>query len=339
MTTFAKLAIPNIVTNMIGFLSDIVIIRFAGHSEDATNVAVVGLAGTCCRILVSSILVGLNAAQETLTSQAFGADNLRLCGIYLNRGSAILTVIFIPLALTTSILGEQIFVAIGQDPQVSQHAASMVRIYLVTVFLWGQYDLRKRWLACQRITLVPMVASFVGTILLIPNCYLFMYTCDLGINGLVLAAVSKDFTVLFITVIYCYCKPEIRAVIQPHSCETLRGWSQYLMVSLPATVMVCAEWWAFEFLTVMAGILGVMELSSQTIAFMVIIFLFMIPLGIQEATCGLIGNCIGANNVPLAKSFFSMTMKVALSVILLTAITTIFARNQIAGFFTDDLAL
>ena len=62
----------------------------------------------------------------------------------------------------------------------------------------------------------------------------------------------------------------------------------------------------------------------------------MVPLGIQEAVCGLVGNCIGANNVPLAKRFFTLTMKVTIALILLIVITTILARRQLAQVFTND---
>ena len=62
----------------------------------------------------------------------------------------------------------------------------------------------------------------------------------------------------------------------------------------------------------------------------------MVPLGIQEAVCSLVGNCIGANNVPLAKRFFSFTMKVTIALILMIVITTVLARRQLAMVFTDD---
>ena len=105
-TTFAKLALPNILTNLLGFLSNAVIIIYASRTDDSMNVAVMGLAATCCGLLVSSLVVGLNSAQETLTSQAFGANNLRLCGIYLNRGTFLLTAFFILLALIPSLFAE-----------------------------------------------------------------------------------------------------------------------------------------------------------------------------------------------------------------------------------------
>ena len=64
-------------------------------------------------------LIGLNAAQETLTSQAFGANNLQLTGIYLNRGRVILSVFYILLAIWPLAFGERIFIALGMDAEVS----------------------------------------------------------------------------------------------------------------------------------------------------------------------------------------------------------------------------
>lgn len=64
-------------------------------------------------MLILSVMIGLNAAQETLTSQAFGAGNLQLCGLYLNRGRFILTAFFIPLATIVMLFAENILNAIG----------------------------------------------------------------------------------------------------------------------------------------------------------------------------------------------------------------------------------
>lgn len=93
---------------------------FAGHTNDSTMIAVVGLSGVCCNILVLSLMIGINSAQETLTSQAFGAGNLQLCGVYLNRGIFVLTAFFIPLAIIVMFFTEEILLALGQDPEVSR---------------------------------------------------------------------------------------------------------------------------------------------------------------------------------------------------------------------------
>ena len=334
--TFTKLVVPSFLTNIMAFLGNTTTVVYAGQSNNEVWLAAIGLSNASVGIMMTSMLVGVNSAQETLSSQAFGANQLRLCGIYLNRGIMILNAAYLPLALSAGIFGEKILNALGQEPEVTAVSIDIIRIMLIAVFLWGHYDLRKRWLSCQRITFVPMIASFIATAVLVPACYIFMYTCNLGIKGIAVAAVVKEFTALAITVVYCYCKPEIRQVMQPHSCESFKGWGEYLALSIPATVMICAGWWAFELITFMSGMLGVLELSSQTVAIQCMILLSLLHVSFQEVVCSLIGNCIGANNVPLAKRFFKLTLQVMIVLIAICMATTITARRQVAKLFTSD---
>ena len=110
---FIKLALPAIFTNVMGFVTYLTNSVFAGRMNDPTKLAAVGLSGTVCGLMVLSVILGINFAQDTLTSQAYGARNLHLCGLYLNRGFFILTVVFIPFALIPCLFGEQILLAIG----------------------------------------------------------------------------------------------------------------------------------------------------------------------------------------------------------------------------------
>ena len=64
--------------------------------------------------------------------------------------------------------------------------------------------------------------------------------------------------------------------------------------------------------------------------------LFMVPLGLQEATCAIIGNCIGSNNVPLAKRYFKMINYLTLAVIATICLATGMGNELIASAFTDD---
>ena len=51
----------------------------------------------------------------------------------------------------------------------------------------------------------------------------------------------------------------------PFDVEALRGWGEYLSISIPATLIICAEKYAFESLAVTAGVLGAVELASITV--------------------------------------------------------------------------
>ena len=148
LSIFLKIAVPSILTNILAFASVVTNTIFAGTLEDPINLAVVGLAGTCVSIMVQSVMIGLNSAQETLTSQAFGAGNLQLCGIYLNRGHFIITAFFIPLAILPSFFARRLFLAIGQDPEVATMTANLVMYLLPACFFYCHYDLQKRWMAC-----------------------------------------------------------------------------------------------------------------------------------------------------------------------------------------------
>ena len=73
---FFSLAIPNITSNVLGVMMYLINSIFAGHLNDPSILAGVGLANTCCMICIITVYMGLNAAQETLTSQAFGSNNM-----------------------------------------------------------------------------------------------------------------------------------------------------------------------------------------------------------------------------------------------------------------------
>lgn len=59
---------PSIVTNITGMLGNLVAMIYAGHLDDSTNLAIMGIAGSVQGVMIWSIMVGINAAQETLTS-------------------------------------------------------------------------------------------------------------------------------------------------------------------------------------------------------------------------------------------------------------------------------
>ena len=66
--TFSRLAIPNIFTNLMNKLGGTIALIYAGRLDDSTNVAVIGLAWNFIAIFLFAVCIGLNSAQETLTS-------------------------------------------------------------------------------------------------------------------------------------------------------------------------------------------------------------------------------------------------------------------------------
>ena len=95
---------------------------FVGHSNDPEKVAGVGLGNMYVNIFCQSIIIGLNGGIGTLVAQSYGSKNMRKCGVYLNRGRAIVLVSLIP--MFAAILScERVLILIGQDPKASHYAA------------------------------------------------------------------------------------------------------------------------------------------------------------------------------------------------------------------------
>jgi MATE family multidrug resistance protein len=87
-----------LITSLIGTTNLI----FIGHLNQPAILAGVGMGNTLVNLCGLSILLGFNSALDTLISQAAGAGNKELCGVYLNRGRFILIMLYIPLFILLS---------------------------------------------------------------------------------------------------------------------------------------------------------------------------------------------------------------------------------------------
>ena len=188
----------------------------------------------------------------------------------------------------------------------------------------------------MRLTFYPMVNMVIATITHVLLCLLFVKKYDMGIIGLAIAHSIKDCVLLFLTVVYSWNSEKVKNAFAPLDIETFRGWYEYLRIAINAMVMLCSEEWAFEINSILAGILGVVELAAMTVVCSFTSLLFMVALGIQESTCALIGNCIGANNVPLAKRFYNMISKFTITLVCILSFVTFLTSGKIAQLFTQD---
>ena len=142
---------------MLGYILYVINLYFAGLLGKASIIGGVGLAITLMHCLGFWVMVGMNCAQETLTSQAFGAGELVRCGQLLNRGRAILLSLLLPISLVFY-NSEKILLAIKVDPEVAHYASQFLMSQIIGCFFYGQFDLSKRFLIQLRVSWAPMFA-------------------------------------------------------------------------------------------------------------------------------------------------------------------------------------
>ena len=108
---------------MVSFqMIDIINARFTGHLGAENKVAGVGIGIIYINLLFLSALWGFNGALNNLVSQAFGAGNLKLCGVYLNRGRIAISIVYVPIAFFLFI-SEYAFKMMNFDHEVSHYAS------------------------------------------------------------------------------------------------------------------------------------------------------------------------------------------------------------------------
>ena len=101
-------------------------------------------------------------------------------------------------------------------------------------------------------------------------------------------------------------------------------------------IMKALEFWGYEVLSLMSGLLGQDELGASVILFNVDAFIYMIPLGISLSLTSLIGNSLGANRPDTAKLYVNISMGIAMILALIVSLVYFFLRTQIAEIFTSD---
>ena len=189
----------------------------------------------------------------------------------------------------------------------------------------------------MRNTCVPMIASSVAIAVHFPNCLLLTKYSGLGlVKSLGVASSVTNFFLLFVVIVFCACDNSIRRALRAPGRDSFSGWYEYLKVCLPTTLIMCSEWWILEILTVLAGLISVEAQAVHTIAASGSALMFEISLGYQEATCSIIGNCIGAGKVKLARRFFNLILLVTLATTTSLMLVLICCRDAISRFYSTD---
>ena len=90
-----KISIPQVVTLISMMLTYLCNVAVVGNLGNQSDVAGAGMANMLMNIIANSNLQGMAFALSILVSQAFGKEEYKMCGVYLNRGRIVCFILFI----------------------------------------------------------------------------------------------------------------------------------------------------------------------------------------------------------------------------------------------------
>ena len=122
----------------------------------------------------------------------------------------------------------------------------------------------------------------------------------------------------------------------PFSVSNYRGVVTWVRLAIPGMLMVCAEWWGFEINIMVAGLLGSEELAAMALIYNVMTFFYTFPMSFSICAAVLVGNAVGAADIPRAKRQGGMVIVLAVAVQCLIVAFMLFGRSYWPRLFTED---
>lgn len=322
------------------FGKELIITAFVGHLGPFELSSLV-LAQTLYNVSGNAPMLGIVVAMETFCGQAYGAKKYQTVGVVLQR-ALLLTTLFNLVCVAFWGQAEWLMVAMGQDPEISKAAGRFTVLLAPALIMDGIDQCCRRYLAAQSVVQPQMFVTFLATLLTPTFLWYFIVKCGWGFDGAAVAWNCVQASSL--TGLLCYMA-YYNGQLDP-SRKTWHGWTReafsdwgiYIRVAIPSMVMICLDWWTFELIVILSGLLPRPELtmSMMGITFNVHALCFFAAHGLSGAASTRVGNELGAGRPRLA--WLNTQVSVLLgtvSMIVFAAVLMLF-RFELGALFSSD---
>lgn len=330
------LAVPMIVTNGSYYLITLLSVMFAGHLGQL-ELASSSLANSWSFVTGFSFMVGISGAVETLCGQGFGAKLYNMLGIYL-QSCCIISFIF---SIMISILWwytEPILILLHQTPEIAQEAAIYMRYLIPAIFAFGTIQNTLRFLQTQSVVVPLIIFSLLPLLMHFGLTYVLVYCTSLGFIGAPIATSITMWISMLMMIVYVVYSKKFEQTWQGLSMEAFCHVFTTLKLALSSAAMVCLEYWAYEILVLLAGLLPDAETSTSLVAMCVntSAISFNLVYGMGAAVSTRVSNELGARRLDEAKHATWVALKLTIVAALIVVLVLGFGHDIWAGFFSDD---
>ncbi|XP_027346500.1 protein DETOXIFICATION 49-like [Abrus precatorius] len=333
------IAFPTIITSLLLYGKSAISMHFLGKLGKEA------LAGGCLAIGMAnitgySIISGLAAGMEGISSQACGAQQWVLISETLQCTIMLLILTCIPISILW-LNFEPILLLCGQDPTISSVATTYLAFTLPDLILQSFINPLKIYLRAQSLTLPLMFSAALALVLHALINYVIVHTFSLGIQGVALASAFTDLNLLIIILLYLWFSGACSKSWHGWSHQCFNRWKPILHQAIPSCVSICLEWWWYELLILLSGLLtnAADTVATTGIIIQATALTYNFPFALSLAVSTRVGNELGANKPNKAKtsSFTALLCAFFTGIISMTFMVT--TSNIWGRMFTDDEAI
>ncbi|CAI8593146.1 unnamed protein product [Vicia faba] len=305
-------SLPMILTNLFYYLITLVSVMLVGHLGEL-QLAGSTLAHSWFSVTGSAVLVGLSGSLETLCGQGFGAKEYHMLGIYL-QSSCIISFLFSIIISIVWFYTEHILVFLHQSQDIARTAALYMKFLIPGLFAFSILQNILRFLQTQSVVMPLVYLSAIPALIHVGIAYGFVEWIGLNfIGGPIATSVSMWIIMILLGSYVMYAK-KFENTWTGFSMQSFHYLITSMKLALPSAAMVCLEYWAFEIMVFLAGLLPNSQITTSLIAICANTesFAYMITYGLSAAASTRVSNELGAGRPERAKHAMRVSLKLSL---------------------------
>lgn len=332
----ARIAFPMVLTGLLLYSRSMISMLFLGRLGEL-SLAGGSLAIGFANITGYSLLSGLAMGMEPICGQAFGAKRFKLLGLTMQRTVILLLLTSIPVSFLWFNM-KKILLFCGQKADIATEAQSYILYSLPDLIAQSVLHPLRIYLRSQSITLPLTCCATLAILLHIPINYFLVCVLKLGIKGVALSGVWTNFNLVGSLIVYIMISGVYKKTWAGISMDCFKGWKSLLNLAIPSCISVCLEWWWYEIMILLCGLLINPEatVASMGILIQTTALIYIFPSSLSFGVSTRVGNELGADLPKKAK--LAATVGLCFSFVLgISALSfAVTVRKIWASMFTQD---
>ncbi|CAI9110632.1 OLC1v1010692C1 [Oldenlandia corymbosa var. corymbosa] len=330
------IALPMVVVNVSQLFLRLVSMMMVGHLSELE------FAGASIAISVTnatgfSVLFGMASALETLCGQAYGAGLYHKLGIYTYGAIVSLVLVCLPISILW-IFMDKLLVMVGQDELISYEAGKFTIWLIPSLFPYAILQAQIRYLQTQSLILPMLLSSVAALVFHVPVCWGLAFYFRLGNAGAALAmGLSNWFNVILIFM-YAKYAAEFEKTRLAFSKDVFSSIGEFFRFAVPSSVMVCLEWWTYETVILLSGLLPnpQRETSVLSICLLIAAFHYYVPFSLGAAASTRVSNELGAGNPGAAKMVVWAVIAISMAEAIMASAAVSGCRKFLGYAFSNE---
>ncbi|XP_022772264.1 protein DETOXIFICATION 48-like [Durio zibethinus] len=331
-----KISGPTAISSLLLYSRAMISMLFLGYLGEL-ELAGGSLAIGVANITGYSVISGLAMGMEPICGQAYGAKQWKLLGLTLQRTVLLLLSASIPISFMWFNM-KTILLWCGQDQEISSVAHTFILFSIPDLLFLSLLHPLRIYLRTQSITLPVTYCSAISVLLHFPLNFLLVVHFKLGVAGVAIAMVWTNLNLVLLLSSFVYFSGVHKDSWVTPSTDCFRGWSSLLALAVPTCASVCLEWWWYEFMILMCGLLANPKatIASMGILIQTTSLVYCFPSALSVGVSTRVGNELGADRPGKARISMIVSLFCAVAIGLSAMLFTTLMRHQWGKLFTSD---